>query len=42
MKIIEKICNLGNLNLNDNVLEIGPGTGNLEYILQKKQKILCN
>ena len=38
-KIIEKICNLGNISLNDNVLEIGPGTGNLtEFILQKKPK----
>ena len=37
--IIEKICNAGNLNFNDNVLEIGPGTGNLtEFILQKKPK----
>ena len=37
--IIEKICNSGNLGLNDNVLEIGPGTGNLtEFILQKNQK----
>ena len=35
--IIEKICIAGNLNFNDNVLEIGPGTGNLtEFILQKK------
>ena len=35
--IIEKICSAGNVNLNDNVLEIGPGTGNLtEFILQKK------
>ena len=30
---------LGNLSVNDNVLEIGPGTGNLtEFILQKKPK----
>ena len=37
--IIEKICNAGNLNNNDNVLEIGPGTGNLtESILKKKPK----
>ena len=37
--IIEKICNAGNLKKNDNVLEIGPGTGNLtESILQKKPK----
>ena len=37
--IIEKICTSGNLTLNNNVLEIGPGTGNLtEFILQKKPK----
>jgi len=37
--IIEKICNLGNITKNNNVLEIGPGTGNLtEFILQKKPK----
>ena len=39
--IIEKICNAGNLSENDNVLEIGPGTGNLtEFILQKQPKQL--
>ena len=37
--IIDKICNVGNLSENDNVLEIGPGSGNLtEFILQKKPK----
>ena len=37
--IIEKICNSGNITKNNNVLEIGPGTGNLtEFILQKKPK----
>ena len=37
--IIEKICNAGNISENDNVLEIGPGSGNLtEFILQKKPK----
>ena len=37
--IIEKICNSGNISENNNVLEIGPGTGNLtEFILQKKPK----
>ncbi len=36
---IEIICNAGNLSQNDNVLEIGPGTGNLtEFILKKKPK----
>ena len=37
--IIKKICNSGNITRNNNVLEIGPGTGNLtEFILQKNQK----
>ena len=37
--IIEKICNSGNITSNNNVLEIGPGTGNLtEFILQKRPK----
>ena len=37
--VIEKICNSGNITGNNNVLEIGPGTGNLtEFILQKKPK----
>ena len=37
--IIEKICNSGNITENNNVLEIGPGTGNLtEFILQKEPK----
>ena len=37
--IIEKICNSGNITANNNILEIGPGTGNLtEFILEKKPK----
>ncbi len=37
--IIEKICNSGNINENNNVLEVGPGTGNLtEFILEKKPR----
>ena len=37
--IIKIITELGNLNKNDNVLEVGPGTGNLtENILEKKPK----
>ena len=37
--IIEKICDSGNISRNNNVLEIGPGTGNLtEFILKKKPK----
>jgi len=37
--IIEKICDAANIKRNNNVLEIGPGTGNLtDFILQKKPK----
>ena len=37
--VIERICNSGNITENNNILEIGPGTGNLtEFILQKKPK----
>ena len=37
--VIERICNSGNITENNNILEIGPGTGNLtELILQKKPK----
>ena len=36
-KIIKKICDCGDINTNDHVLEIGPGTGNLsEFILLNK------
>ena len=36
-KIIKKICDCGDINADDHVLEIGPGTGNLsEFILLKK------
>ena len=37
--ILEKIVNIGKINSNTEVLEIGPGTGNLtEYILKKNPK----
>ena len=37
--VIERICNSGNITENNNILEIGPGTGNLtEFILQRKPK----
>ena len=37
--IIEKISDAANITRNNNVLEIGPGTGNLtDFILQKKPK----
>ena len=37
--IIKSIVNLGNINKNNTVFEIGPGTGNLtEFILKKKPK----
>ena len=28
-EILSKIVNVGNINYNDTILEIGPGTGNL-------------
>ena len=35
--ILKKICEIGKLDENDFVLEIGPGTGNLsEFIIKKK------
>mgnify|MGYP001370788858 FL=1 len=37
--VIERICNSGSITENNNILEIGPGTGNLtEFILQRKPK----
>ena len=37
--IISKIVNIGNINNNDVILEVGPGTGNLtESILKKNPK----
>tara|TARA_A100000164_G_C21789143_1_gene714925 strand:+ start:230 stop:1021 length:792 start_codon:yes stop_codon:yes gene_type:complete len=37
--ILKKICEVGNINQKDNVLEIGPGTGALsEFIIKKKPK----
>ena len=37
--ILKSIANVGNIESNDSVLEIGPGTGNLTfYILEKKPK----
>ena len=38
-KILNQIVDLGEVNSNDIVLEVGPGTGNLtEKILKKKPK----
>ena len=38
-KIIKKICDAGYIDQKDNVIEIGPGTGNLsEFIIQKKPR----
>ena len=40
-EILNQIVDLGNINSNDIVLEVGPGTGNLtEKILNKKPKKL--
>ena len=39
--ILKKIAEIGNISRNDNVLEIGPGTGNLtEHILKTKPKLI--
>ena len=40
--IINIITNLGNINKNSTILEIGPGTGNLteKLILKKPKKII--
>ena len=39
--ILKKIVNIGNISRDDNILEIGPGTGNLtEYIIKSKPKTL--
>ena len=40
--VIKKICEVGNINKQDNVLEIGPGTGKLTeaIILKKPQKFI--
>ncbi len=38
-KIIKKICDAGYIKKTDNVIEIGPGTGNLsEFIIQKRPR----
>ena len=40
-EILSKIVNVGNINYNDTILEIGPGTGNLtKKILDKKPNLL--
>ena len=39
--ILKKIVSIGNISRDDNILEIGPGTGNLtEYIIKSKPKTL--
>ena len=39
--ILKKIVSIGNISTDDNILEIGPGTGNLtEYIIKSKPKTL--
>ena len=40
--VINIITNLGNINKNSTILEIGPGTGNLteKLILKKPKKII--
>ena len=39
--ILKKIVDVGNINSNDKILEIGPGTGNLtEYIVKANPKTI--
>ena len=41
-EILNQIVDLGEINSNDIILEVGPGTGNLtEKILKKKTKKNC-
>ena len=42
--IINLIVDLGKINQNDTVIEVGPGTGNLTkaILLKKTKKINCN
>ena len=35
--ILDLICSLGNINTKDNVIEIGPGTGNLTKLISLKK-----
>ena len=38
--ILKKIVKIGKISKNDNILEIGPGTGNLtKYIIESKPKL---
>ena len=38
-EIIKKIANIANVNKNTNIIEIGPGSGNLtEELIKKKPK----
>ena len=40
--ILRKIVEVGEISKNDNILEIGPGTGNLtKYIIEKRPKSLA-
>ena len=41
INIVNKIIDIGNINEKDNILEVGPGTGNLtrEIINKKPKKI---
>ena len=41
INIINKIIDIGNINEKDDILEVGPGTGNLtREIIKKKPKII--
>ena len=43
-EIIKKIADIGNVDKNTNIIEIGPGSGNLteELIKKKSKRNFCN
>ena len=43
-EIIKKIADIGNIDKNTNIIEIGPGSGNLteELIKKKSKRNFCN
>ena len=42
-EIIKKIAEIGNINKNTNIIEIGPGSGNLtEELIKKNPKEISN
>ena len=42
INIINKIIDIGDINKKDDILEVGPGTGNLtKEIINKKPSLVC-